>query len=71
MVSKSGIVTDGLFGEAKEVIGGYWTIVAGSLREAAELAAENPCARFGLYYEIRPLEVDHASVSKITNETPR
>ena len=37
MVSKSGIVTDGPFGEAKEVVGGYWFIVAGSLREAARL----------------------------------
>src|SRR5262245_34514315 len=45
MASKSGIVTDGPFGEAKEVIGGYWFIVARSLREAANLAAQNPCAQ--------------------------
>jgi hypothetical protein len=71
VVSRSGIVTDGPFGEAKEVIGGYWTILAGSLREAAELAAENPCARFGLLYEIRPLESERASAYNKTNETPR
>src|SRR5687768_13029941 len=53
---KSGTVTDGPFGEAKEIIGGYWIIVAPSLREAAELAAQNPCVPYGLHYEVRPLE---------------
>jgi hypothetical protein len=69
LVSRSGI-TDGPFGEAKEVVGGYWFIVARSLREAAELAAKNPCARYGLRYEIRPLERERASVYKAANETP-
>jgi hypothetical protein len=71
MVSKSGIVTDGPFGEAKEVIGGYWIIVAGSLREAAEIAAQNPCLPHGLRFEIRPLEAARASAYDTTNETPR
>lgn len=70
MVSKSGIVTDGPFGEAKEVVGGYWFIVARSLREAAEIAAQNPCAQYGLSFEIRPLESARASAFNITNETP-
>lgn len=70
MVSKSGISTDGPFGEAKEVIGGYWIIVARDLREAAELAAQNPCIQHGLTFEIRPLESERASAFKITNETP-
>ena len=69
MVSKSGIATDGPFGEAKEVIGGYWIIVAHSLREAAELAAQNPCLQHGLHFEIRPLESARASVYNLTNET--
>jgi hypothetical protein len=69
LVSKNGIVTDGPFGESKEVVGGYWFIVAGSLREAAELAAQNPCARYGLEYEIRPLEAARASAYKLANET--
>ncbi|MEQ1750243.1 MAG: YciI family protein [Prosthecobacter sp.] len=69
-VSKQGIITDGPFGEAKEAIGGYWIIVASSLREAAELAAQNPCAHYGLFYEIRPLENCKASAFDITNETP-
>ena len=68
MVSKSGIVTDGPFGEAKEIVGGYWFIVANSLREAAEIAAQNPCAQYGLCFEIRPLESERASVHNITNE---
>ena len=70
MVSKSGIVTDGPFGEAKEVIGGYWLIVARSLREAAELAAQNPCVQYGLRFEIRPLEGERASAYSVANETP-
>ena len=41
-------VIDGPFSESKEVIGGYWLILADSLAEAAELAAGNPCLAFGL-----------------------
>ena len=70
VVSKTGIVTDGPFAEAKEVVGGYWFIVAGSLREAAEIAAQNPCAQFGLSFEIRPLESARASAYNVTNENP-
>jgi len=70
VISKKGIATDGPFGEAKEVIGGYWLIVAGSLREAAELAAQNPCLQHGLTFEIRPLEPARASAYNITNENP-
>jgi hypothetical protein len=70
VVSKAGIVTDGPFGEGKEVIGGYWFIVARNLREAADLAAQNPCAQYGLSFEIRPLEPERASAYKLANETP-
>ena len=70
LVSKVGIVTDWPFGEAKEVIGGYWIIVARNLREAAELAAQNPCVQHGLTFEIRPLEAVRASAYNVTNETP-
>ncbi|MCL4180354.1 MAG: hypothetical protein KJ072_21740 [Verrucomicrobia bacterium] len=69
-VSKFGIITDGPFGESKEVIGGYWIIVARSLREAAEVAAQNPCLPYGLTFEIRPLEAARASAYNVTNETP-
>jgi hypothetical protein len=70
VVSKTGLVTDGPFGEGKEIVGGYWFIVARNLREAAELAAQNPCAQYGLSFEIRPLESERASAYKLANETP-
>jgi hypothetical protein len=63
-------VTDGPFAETKELIGGFWFIVAGSLEEAAALAAENPCMAYGLNYEIRPLEAEKAVATSVTNETP-
>jgi hypothetical protein len=69
-VSRSGVV-DGPFGETKEIIGGYWFIVARDLDEAAAIAAQNPCMQCGLFYEIRPLELQSASAYTITNETPR
>ena len=51
-VSRKKVVTDEPYsGEAKEVIGGYWFIVAGSLEEAARIAAGNPCLNCGLFYE--------------------
>ena len=68
VVSSSGIATDGPFGEAKEVIGGYWIIVARDLREAATIAAQNPCLPYGLRFEIRPLEAERASGYNVTNE---
>jgi hypothetical protein len=69
-VSKAGIITDQPFAEAKEVIGGYWFIVAGNLQEAASLAAESPCAQFGLSYEVRPLDSARGSAYNVTSETP-
>src|SRR5215510_14220362 len=63
-------VTDGPFGETKEIIGGYWFIVAGSLEEAAQIAAGNPCLKCGLFYEIRPIDPERASAFTVTNETP-
>ena len=71
MVAKTGISTDGPFGEAKELIGGYWIIVASSLREAAEIAAQNPCIRHGIRFEIRPLEPARATFDNTFNERPR
>ncbi len=64
------VTTDGPYGEAKEVIGGYWFIVARSLEEAAQLAAENPCLKFGLFCEIRPLDPERARADAVTCETP-
>src|SRR5262245_11702051 len=64
------MVTDGPFGETKEVIGGYWFIFAGSLEEAANIAAENPCLACGLFLEVRPIDPVRASAFAVTNETP-
>ena len=63
-------VTDGPFAETKEVVGGYWFIVANSLEEAAALAAENPCIACGLTLEIRPIDPERASAFVQATETP-
>lgn len=60
-VFKNGLVTDGPYGETKEVIGGFWTILAADLDEAARIGAQNPCLRCGLFFELRPLEPVKAS----------
>jgi hypothetical protein len=69
-VARSGI-TDGPFTEAKEVIGGYWFVYAGSLEEAARIAADNPCLACGLFYDIRPIEGEKCSAFRDTNEMPQ
>ena len=63
-------ITDGPFAESKELIGGYWFILADSLEEAAAIAVANPCLAYGLTIEVRPLESDRAAATAITNETP-
>jgi hypothetical protein len=69
-VFKGKVVTDGPFGETKELIGGYWFILAGSLDEAAQIAGDNPCIQCGLFYEIRPTESVKARACDVTTETP-
>ena len=69
VVSRNSI-TDGPFTETKELIGGFWFIVADSLEDAARIAEENPCLAFGLTLEIRPLDAARADVAVVTNETP-
>jgi hypothetical protein len=69
VVSELG-VSDGPFAEAKEVVGGYWFILAGSLAEAAALAAQNPCLAYGLISEVRPIEEERASAFRLSCETP-
>jgi len=68
-VSRLGVV-DGPFAETKEMIGGYWIIVAASLQQAAEIASHNPCLVFGLSYEIGPIEPVRASAYALSCETP-
>jgi hypothetical protein len=69
VVSRSSI-KDGPFSESKELVGGFWFIVAANLEEAAAIAAQNPCLAYGLSLELRPLEAERARASALTNETP-
>ena len=65
-----GFVSDGPYGEAREVIGGYWFILARDLDEAQAIIARNPCIQVGLFFELRPIESVRASAFTRTNETP-
>jgi hypothetical protein len=69
LVTRSGI-TDGPFTESKEIVGGYWFVLAPSLEEAARIVAANPCLACGLAFEIRPIEAEQASAWRESNETP-
>ena len=55
-IGRQSVMTDGPFGESKEVIGGYWFILANNLDEAAQIAKGNPCLDYGLFVEIRPID---------------
>src|SRR5260221_2875813 len=55
-IGRQSVITDGPFGESKEVIGGYWFILAHNLDEAAQIAKGNPCLNYGLFVEIRPID---------------
>lgn len=63
-------VSDGPFGESKEIIGGYWFIVARDLDEAQAIISGNPCIALGLFFELRPVETARASAYVVSNETP-
>jgi hypothetical protein len=69
-VSRKGVAMDGPYGETKELVGGYWFVVARSLQEAAELLATSPTLQHGLFYELRPVELERASAYVRGNETP-
>jgi hypothetical protein len=47
------LVTDGPFAETKEKLGGYYLVEAGSIEDAAKLAAKIPSARLGGSVEVR------------------
>lgn len=69
LVTRNGII-DGPFAETKEVVGGYWFVLAASLEEAARIVADNPCLACGLSFEIRPIEPEMASAWREGSETP-
>src|SRR5690606_13410733 len=52
-VTRKGVVTDGPFGETKELIGGFWIVSAPTLEMAARLLADSPTVALGLFYEVR------------------
>src|SRR5262245_48785174 len=60
-VHGSNVITDGPFGESKEVIGGYWLIRASNLDEAVEIAKGNPCLNCGVFLEVRPIDPQRAN----------
>lgn len=63
-------VMDGPYSETKEIIGGYWFVLADSLDEAARLLAGSPCLAHGLVYEVRELDPQRGSAFMVTAETP-
>ncbi|UZG43796.1 YciI family protein [Caldimonas thermodepolymerans] len=69
LVTRHGVI-DGPYTEAKEIVGGYWFFVAGSLDEAVELACQNPCLACGLSMEVHPVDPERASAWAVTCETP-
>ena len=60
-ITQKNVITDGPFGESKEVIGGYWFVIASSLDEAAQIASGNPCLDCGLFFEVRPIDQERAT----------
>jgi hypothetical protein len=60
-VMRQNVITDGPFGESKEVVGGYWFILANNLDEAAQIAKGNPCLDCGMFFEIRPIDPELAT----------
>jgi hypothetical protein len=55
------VITDGPFGESKEVIGGYWFILADNLDEAAQIAKGNPVCIAARSSKIRPVNPQRAT----------
>lgn len=51
-------ITDGLFPEAKEAIGGFVTLMVSGLKEATAIAQRHPGLEYGLVIEIRAMTPD-------------
>ena len=69
-VSRKAVLMDGPYGESKELVGGYWFVLADSLAAAGALLSTSPTLAHGLFYEVRPLELERASAYRRGNETP-
>ena len=70
-ITQKNVITDGPFGESKEVIGGYWFILASSLDEAAQIASGNPCLDCGLSFEVRPIDPERATPDNTVKRSRR
>ena len=70
LVTRPRAVTDGPFAEVKELIGGYWFVIAPSLQAAAQLLSDSPTVQMGIYYEVRPLDPERANARIHSSETP-
>lgn len=46
-------ITDGPYAEGKEIVGGYFTIVASDYHEACQIAGECPHLKYGGRIEVR------------------
>src|SRR5258708_33012083 len=56
-IGRKGMITDGPFGESKEVIGGYWFILANNIDEAARIPKGQPCLDRRLHVENTPIDL--------------
>jgi hypothetical protein len=54
-VRREGLITDGPFADAKEVLGGYYVLEESDLDAALEFAQRIPAVRLGGAVEVRPL----------------
>ncbi|MEO7934481.1 MAG: YciI family protein [Chthoniobacterales bacterium] len=52
---KNGAVTDGVFAESKEAIGGYFLLAVANIEEAVALAQACPIVACGAQIEVRPV----------------
>jgi len=69
-------VTDGPFAEAKEVVGGYWMIQAGSKEEAVEWARRIPGADGDVVevrqvYEMSDFPADVQEAAQLSEQPPQ
>lgn len=64
-------VVDGPFAEAKELVGGYHLVSAGSLEEAVEMARGCPLLEYGMTVEVRPVATSCHLAKALGMETMR
>jgi hypothetical protein len=55
VTGKAGVVSDGPFAEAKEVVGGYLVLQVADEAEAVAIARSNPMLELGMTIEVRPV----------------